>query len=477
MPAKTELTWEPSTCRWKKVYKGKAYTISCRALGVPGTKVESYQAANEWWKVKKAEIDSYRPTHPHADRLELLTRRLDWAIAHGEIELAETLRGEMASYEADTDGELLRRPPTALGGLSAFVSPASNQLYESMNLPSPHAEMIVEATDDRVWNARLGRNGTSITNKERTVGDQVERYVSLERIRAESGLISIGEFDIVRRCLNTFRDWVGSRNSIDCLDADRWEAWWSHLVAQSISVEYKKKRFRTAKTFVAWLAEKGLIPLPLNLHSRRHRFGGGARSIPTIPIDEVRTLISAAPGQLKLHLLLMVNCGMTQVDIADLHPTEVDWKRGRIKRKRSKTREHENVPIVEYPLWPHTWKLLQKFGRHAGDRVLLTESGRPWLRDELREDGKRSKVDAIKSNYVHLQKKLDCDHPMKLFRKTSATLIESHPSYGRFKGQFLGHAPNTLAEKHYAAPSSELFDKIVTWLGKQYGLIVTEEQA
>ena len=57
-----------------------------------------------------------------------------------------------------------------------------------------------------------------------------------------------------------------------------------HFDDQIISVEYKKKRLRIAKTFVAWLAEKGLIPVPPNLHSRRHRFGRGSRSVPTIPV-------------------------------------------------------------------------------------------------------------------------------------------------------------------------------------------------
>lgn len=94
-------------------------------------------------------------------------------------------------------------------------------------------------------------------------------------------------------------------------------------MTQSISVEYKKKRLRIAKTFIAWLAEKGMSPAPPNLHSRRHRFGGGPRSIPTIPLAEVRSLIAEAPGQLKLHLLLMANAGMTQTDISDLRPGEV----------------------------------------------------------------------------------------------------------------------------------------------------------
>src|SRR5207245_1974978 len=106
-----------------------------------------------------------------------------------------------------------------------------------------------------------------------------------------------------------------------------------------------------------------------------------------------------------------------------------------------------------------------------------TASGRLWLRDELRPDGKRSKVDAIKSNYVHLQRKTATAYPMKLFRKTSATLIESHELFGRYTGHFLGHAPSNLADRHYAAPSGDLFDKVVSWLGEQYGPVVTGDGA
>jgi hypothetical protein len=78
--------------------------------------------------------------------------------------------------------------------------------------------------------------------------------------------------------------------------------------------------------------------------------------------------------------------------------------------------------------------------------------------------------------HVHLQNKTGLNHPMKLLRKTSATLIESHELYGRYTGHFLGHAPSTIAERHYAAPSMDLFDRIVLWLGDQYGKVVTDLQ-
>ena len=57
--------------------------------------------------------------------------------------------------------------------------------------------------------------------------------------------------------------------------------------------------------------------------------------------------------------------------------------------------------------------------------------------------------------------------PLKAFRSIAATLLESHETYGRYKGHFLGHSPKSIADKHYAAPSPELFDQAVNWLRRQ----------
>src|ERR1700735_2830266 len=155
--------------------------------------------------------------------------------------------------------------------------------------------------------------------------------------------------------------------------------------------------------------------MPTNLRSRKlGRFKGGIRSVPIMEVQEVRRLIDQAPGQLKLHLMLMIICGMTQIDISDLSLEQVDWETERIIRKRSKTDDHPNVPTVNHKLWSLTFELLRQYRQPSGERALLTLSGLPWVRDVLRADGKRSKVDAVKSNYVHIQKRLGIAKPMKL---------------------------------------------------------------
>jgi hypothetical protein len=103
--------------------------------------------------------------------------------------------------------------------------------------------------------------------------------------------------------------------------------------------------------------------------------------------------------------------------------------------------------------------------------VLLTRSGSPWCRDELGDDGKLHTTDSIATNFRRLRDKTDIQKPLDLLRKTSATLIESHKEYGRYKTHFLGHSPKSIADKHYAAPSVELFDEVVLWLGFKLGIV------
>src|SRR4051812_45992741 len=117
----------------------------------------------------------------------------------------------------------------------------------------------------------------------------------------------------------------------------------------------------------------------------------------------------------------MANCGFTQQDVSDLHPSEVDWEQGRIRRKRSKTGDHDKVPLVDYLLWPETFALLKRYRSDDPDRVLKTESGKAWVRDVVKEDGSRGRTDAVQSNYRRLI--IEGKQPLKMIRKASSTLL------------------------------------------------------
>jgi hypothetical protein len=99
--------------------------------------------------------------------------------------------------------------------------------------------------------------------------------------------------------------------------------------------------------------------------------------------------------------------------------------------------------------------------------ALLTHTGRSWKGSTL-VNGKLVSTDNIASNYSHLKKKLNFKKPLKLLRKTSASLLDDHRDFGRYAGYFLGHAARTIRDKHYVAPSGKLFDEALAWLGEQY---------
>ena len=313
------------------------------------------------------------------------------------------------------------------------------------------------------------------TPLDKTIAGHLARFLEMQMARHHAHGLSASEYDLTRLCLNHFAEFIGPGNAPNVITPDRWESYWlklsGELATGKASAEYSRKRQRYAKTFVSWLASKGIIPLPSNLHDRRYRFSTEAKSVKVFTAAEARSLIDRAPGQLKLHLMLMLNTGMTQKDLSDLQPDEVTPD-GRIIRRRSKTRHHAHTPTVSYRLWPETLRLLNAYRAESGERVLLTLKGKPWVQDGITESGAYTKRDGINSNFRHLNPTA----PLKTFRATSSTLLDGHRDYARFAQHFLGHSSRTIAEKHYlnrdGQSFAELFDEAVAWLGSQYGFSV-----
>ena len=73
------MTWIPGRKGWMKEENGKKYAVRCRQLGRPETKEGSYQAANDWWQAKRAEIDGYtaQPVKPAAGNPEAIDALLE----------------------------------------------------------------------------------------------------------------------------------------------------------------------------------------------------------------------------------------------------------------------------------------------------------------------------------------------------------------------------------------------------------------
>jgi integrase len=212
--------------------------------------------------------------------------------------------------------------------------------------------------------------------------------------------------------------------------------------------------------------------VPGNLRSRRFRFNHSAPAkIETFTPEEVRTMLRTCIGfsdRTRLYLLLMLNCGMYQNDIAELLKSEVNWSKGALTRARSKTRERHG-PVVIYKLWPETFALLKAHKAKEGELALTTDEGNPLVRYWL-EKGVMRRYDIIQSAWSRLAAKMGVKKirlGMKHLRKTSASLLGEHPQFKYYATHFLADSPRHMTEKHYVRPSDEEFFQALEWLRAQ----------
>lgn len=422
------MTWQASTRRWFKKHNGKMYTVSCRRLGTPESKEGSAVAANEWWEGKLKEIEAAPPTEEdrRANAFKVWSMVQDWGRLDepSREKLVDSLIGE---------------------GQYRQIRAQAEEMVESASKPTP---------------------------ADRTIFAQVEAWKGLLRSACQSRQISVGRYDAYCRRIRPFLEWIGPASAVDAVDEARLEAYFSHLAGQVAEGRYSPasahELLMTAKQFITRLATLKLIQQPGNIRDRRFRFNHStAAAIETFTIDEVRAFLAACGGRnerTSLFILLCLNCGMYQNDIAELRQDEVDWTAGTVRRARSKTRERGG-PVVTYKLWPETLALLMKHRPYDG-LVLRTEDGNPLVNEWL-EDGKYRKYDAVRSSWHRLAERMGRKKMrlgLKHLRKTSSTLLGEHPQYKFYTTYFLADSPKGMSEKHYTRPSDAEFFEALDWL-------------
>jgi integrase len=318
--------------------------------------------------------------------------------------------------------------------------------------------MIVETMKDAIWSERLSLHKEVTVDPDRTVRHQVALWLEELKGRVEAGQFGVGEYQGQTYYSKHFVAHFGEETRIDAINEELWAGFHRFLIGEMNrgrwTAVYAKKLHRSARTFIEHLASLKRIAAPENLHDKRLRFTIPTREVEVFSLDEIRMLMDGARDQVRLLILLALNCGMTQVDISDLRHDELDWDSGRLRRKRSKTSHHKQVPEVEYQLWPETFELLKRLRSSDPDRVLVTKSGRPWV------DRKTRNTDSVRTEFD----KLDARLPFKHLRKTSATTLGGHPEFRAYAQYFLGYAPDTVADTHYVRPSRERFDLALIWL-------------
>ncbi|MBL9090776.1 MAG: site-specific integrase [Planctomycetaceae bacterium] len=501
MPRKIELTWQPGAAgrqgRWKKKYKGQALYF---AYGTSKSDLPGYRNALEAWHRKKIEIDAEqalipKPFQPEYEQaVDDWTQVLHWSLEHGDTNNAQLARTKIDSLRdrlaagklaplnfTDSPRSLSAWPPHVIQEIkSTMLLVARDAADATPNITLPRD--VLAAMDGsparirgEIWQDRIESQRGKNRKPNETLESLIEAYLNGKRAQVAVGKLSAGRCDVLRVHLHHFREWLGRRVSVRSITgkvvADYHAELISGIVDKRWSADYAKDHFSAMKSFVRWLWRTDAIEsLPRNLDSKDLTIGKKLATPAVFTIEEVTSLRAAATDRTKLYILLMANCGMTQQDISDLLQSEVDWEAGSITRKRSKTADHKGVPIVTYVLWKETFRLLRQERAKTGPLALANEQNGPLKSESLTADGKLEKIDNIASAFARLRRKTKIKKPPKLLRKTSASLLKSNKEFAGIEVLFLGHAPDTIADRHYAQAPQQTLDEAIAWLGQQYGV-------
>ncbi len=495
MPRKYQLTWDKHSKRWKKYYRGRQYYFP---FGKAKTDHDGYQDALDAWRQKKDEIDG-----------ELRSpQREAWAAWIG------ILRNRQEEVQAGGNNTKSR---TEWDFLECEIAAAKQAAKEGSEFPPSSASSVFTGDEDLArflglairWRISARRRLTSIdpaynlgkvpelpilksegksfsndnsgipspwdqvadSPDDETVAGNIARFLERKRQQAERGECSKGRYDVLRVHLEDFASHIGPNKPLEAITSAALDEYRERLQKQidagKYSAHYAKSRLSAVKQFIKWMWEQELIDLPRIVNSRDFSIVVPSSKIDVFSLEEIKTLLDASPDRMWLYIFLMLNCGMTQGDIAQLKHTEIDWEKGQIVRKRSKTKNQKSVPVVSYLLWPETFRLLVKYKSNHPTLALTNRNGGA-LKTESIVEGKYTKIDNIATAWNRLTKKVGIKKPLKLLRKTAASKLAEHSDYSRFVQFFLGHAPGNVADRHYVKPPQAAFDDAIKWLGEQF---------
>ncbi len=230
-----------------------------------------------------------------------------------------------------------------------------------------------------------------------TVADLCNHFLTAKVRKRTSGEIGARMFEEYKQTTDLLVSTFGKDRFIDDLAADDFGALRSTMAERWGPVRLGNAITRVKSVFKYGL-DNGLIDKPVRYGSefrkpdkavlRRHRAQNGERMLEA---DEIRGLLDAADVPLRAMILLGVNAGFGNHDVATLPLSALDLERGWLNFPRPKT----GIPR-RCPLWPETVVAIRQVlaerptpkDKADTEIVFLQPSGRRWVRvtDKSRTD-------------------------------------------------------------------------------------------
>lgn len=464
MTIKELMTWRPDSKRWVKKYLGETIYASLRKLKTlfphlvtASTKDGTREAANAFWEQFISGKTSVPKLPSEYERLVAIHRQMrDWHLSRGNHDAAAQCNAEATAYEAQG---LSENPPK--------LSNIENPLRRTENGAA-------------VWQDRFQQMKSKVI--EYSIAKAIRDFLEFKRAAVDAENLTADAWDSLRCHLDKLDEYRGGEAvALSEIDESFVEGYYLWLTGQvkkkTYSPDYVHSIFAAFKNFVRHHWRRRRLELPRNLDEPAFVFKRKGKTIILWDKEEIHRFFEAANDRTRLYALLALNCGFYSSDIASLAVSEVDFVEGRITRRRHKTQDHDTVPTISWKLWPETLRLLTQERNPAISRgkngngellVLLNDEGRPLRTSELTD--KFRKTDNVRNAINRVCYKLKIRKTAKQFRKTAASTLETHEAFGRYAQHFLGHAPSSIASKHYVLPSQDQFDRAVEWLGRELGV-------
>jgi integrase len=459
---KASGSWDKRKYRWVKLIDGIRHRVTCGQLGLPEhlwTKEGSEKAAKEHFdRLAEQLIADKYAAHPELKLLAVASDKMKEQgtdTADLDEHLQQASRRPSGATREDTDLELRQRK--ALEDLLDVDLRHVPQLILSKLIEKEYRHVITPPDE---------------IDKDRSLSHLIDVYLRQRMASEEKKLKRTTTIEFDRYNLKRFREFFGVGFTVDAINFESWHKWGEHCQSYA-GGQWSNKTARStlvgSRSFVNWLLKtERLARLPTNFDDYRI-----AKEVnePTIFTDnELALILREADDELRMYVLLALNTGANQIDLAQLTYAKREkdqglWNGKQIRRKRVKTQKQKNVPVVRYVLWDCTAKLIERF-KAAGANVFRTSSGGLLVDRHRGGDGKYKNNDSLGIRFRRFAEKIGLPEgkTFKTLRATAASKLGNKKEYRIYGPLFLGQAPDGVYESHYLREDCKELNEGIAWL-------------
>jgi integrase len=247
-----------------------------------------------------------------------------------------------------------------------------------------------------------------------SVADVCNPFLEAKEDRLDSGELSPDTFRDYFSTCKRLTKFFGRGRPVDDLTADdftKFRAWLSKT--KKHGVHQLGKGVRVTRMVFKFAYESELIDKPVRFgpnfkepNKKTKRKAARESGKRYFEADELRGIVKASAPPIRAMILLGINCGFGQTDIANLPISAIDFEDGWVSFPRPKTEIDRRCP-----LWPETITALREAAEHRGtpkndadaDCVFITRNGNRFVRMTPNADpAKRSRVDTVAPSFKRL---------------------------------------------------------------------------